>query len=118
MVLDFVAFPAEIENAMDAPEDDRDVLLQRSSADLLGDLESSLKPFLWKTAVSGKTRIRRAVRIRETNRLVDLVPATPQMHWENPHNLALLLTSVLARALPRAAPASRSTPRQNNTYPI
>ncbi|KAH6673464.1 tubulin folding cofactor D C terminal-domain-containing protein [Halenospora varia] len=58
---------------MDASEIDRDVLLQKSSAELLADLETSLEPFLWKTPSSGNPRIRRRVRAREADRLVGLV---------------------------------------------
>lgn len=58
---------------MDASEVDRDVLLQKSSAELLVDLETSLKPFLWKTPSSGNPRVRRRVRAREADRLVGLV---------------------------------------------
>lgn len=58
---------------MDAPEDDRDIKLQRVSADLLADLDSSLKPFLWKTTSSGSAKVRRRVRVRATDRLVVLV---------------------------------------------
>ncbi|TVY40914.1 Tubulin-specific chaperone D [Lachnellula subtilissima] len=58
---------------MDAPEDDRDIKLQRASADLLADLESSLKPFLWKSTSSGKAKVRRRVRVRATDRLVILL---------------------------------------------
>ena len=58
---------------MDAPEDDQDVKLQRASHELLADLQTSLDPFLWKLTPLGKKRIRRRVRVRETDRLVALV---------------------------------------------
>lgn len=58
---------------MDAAEDDQDVKLQRASADLLADFQSSLKPFLWKTTKSGKSRVRDRVRVRDTARLANLV---------------------------------------------
>jgi hypothetical protein len=58
---------------MDAPEDDQDVKLQRASHELLADLQASLDPFLWKSTRSGKRKIRRRVRVRETDRLVALV---------------------------------------------
>lgn len=60
---------------MDAPEDEKDVVLERQSADLLADLERSLRPFLWRT-VPGKQQcedIRRKVRVRDADRLVNLV---------------------------------------------
>jgi hypothetical protein len=58
---------------MDAPEDDQDVKLQRASHELLADLQTSLDLFLWKITPLGKRRIRRRVRVRETDRLVALV---------------------------------------------
>ena len=58
---------------MDAAEDDQDVLLQRTSPELLADLQNSIDPFLWKVSKSGKWQIRRRVRVRETDRLVNLV---------------------------------------------
>ncbi|TVY41842.1 Tubulin-specific chaperone D [Lachnellula occidentalis] len=67
------ANPSSGAQSMDAPDDDRDIKLQRASADLLADLESSLKPFLWKTTSSGKAKVRRRVRVRATDRLVDLL---------------------------------------------
>jgi hypothetical protein len=59
---------------MDAAEDEKDVQLQRQSAELLADLESSIRPFLWRV-VRGEQcdGIRRKVRIRDTDRLVNLV---------------------------------------------
>jgi len=58
---------------MDAPEDEQDVKLQRKAADFIADLSKSLHPFLWKTTKSGKEGIRRRVRVRDTDRLVNLV---------------------------------------------
>jgi hypothetical protein len=58
---------------MDVPEVEKDVKLQRKSADFIADLSKSLKPFLWKTTKSGRPSIRRRVRVRETDRLVNLV---------------------------------------------
>ncbi|RDL35861.1 uncharacterized protein BP5553_06473 [Venustampulla echinocandica] len=103
---------------MDAPEDDRDVLLQRSSAELLADLESSLKPFLWKTTVSGKVQIRRGVRIRETNRLVDLLERfqeLPQLldpHLDKiiPSLSEAFLTYLRWASRPKHAPAISAPP--------
>jgi tubulin-specific chaperone D len=57
---------------MDAPEDEQDVKLQRKAADFIADLEKWLEPFLWKTAKSRRA-IRRRVRVRDTDRLVNLV---------------------------------------------
>jgi hypothetical protein len=58
---------------MDAPEDEQDVKLQRKAADLIADLSKSLGPFLWKATKSGRSATRRRVRIRDTDRLVNLV---------------------------------------------
>ena len=54
---------------MDVAEKEQDVLLQGSAPTLLADLQRSLKPFLWNP--SGK--IRKRVRVKETDRLVNLV---------------------------------------------
>ncbi len=96
---------------MDAPEDEQDIQLQRSSPELLADLQSSLKPFLWKTTKSGKTQIRKRVRVRETDRLVNLVFSSSPTYSEWP------LISPPARALPRTSSTSRSPPRQTCTSP-
>ncbi|KAE9364067.1 hypothetical protein N431DRAFT_390307 [Stipitochalara longipes BDJ] len=58
---------------MDAPEDEQDVKLQRKATDFITDLSKSLHPFLWKTTKSGRTAIRRRVRVRDTDRLVNLL---------------------------------------------
>lgn len=59
-------------NDMDAAEEERDVQLQRDSADLLLDFKTSLHPFLW-SCKDGKQRVRRRVRVQETERLIALV---------------------------------------------
>ena len=51
---------------MDASDQDRDVLIQRDSADLAADLDRSLEPFLRKP----NGQLRRRVRTREASRLV------------------------------------------------
>ena len=66
---------------MDAPEVEQDLKLQRTSPDLLADLQHSLEPFLWKSTRSGKKRIRRRVRTRETDRLVNLVRSSMSVRW-------------------------------------
>jgi hypothetical protein len=58
---------------MDAAEDERDVQLQRASADLLADFTTSLRPFLWRSVPDRPPRIRRKVRVKETERLIALV---------------------------------------------
>ncbi|KAI2620005.1 tubulin folding cofactor D C terminal-domain-containing protein [Hypoxylon sp. NC1633] len=54
---------------MDAPEQDRDVYIQKYSADLLADFDRSLKPFLRKP----NGQLRKRVRMRETARLISHV---------------------------------------------
>ncbi|KAI1763742.1 tubulin folding cofactor D C terminal-domain-containing protein [Hypoxylon sp. FL1150] len=54
---------------MDAPDQDRDVLLQKFSADLVADFDRSLTPFLRKP----NGQLRRRVRMRETARLISHV---------------------------------------------
>ena len=58
---------------MDAAEEEQDVQVQKHSANLLADFDASLKPFLWRTLKAGKLRIRRRVRVKETDRLLRLV---------------------------------------------
>lgn len=58
---------------MDVAEEERDVQLQRASADLLLDFKTSLEPFLWSRDQNGKKRIRKRVRYQEAERLKDLV---------------------------------------------
>ena len=96
---------------MDAPENEQDIQLQRSSPELLADLQSSLRSFLWKTTKLGKIQIRKRVRVRETDRLVNLVfsSSLTSSEWS--------LISPPARALPRTSPTSRSPPRQTCTSP-
>lgn len=58
---------------MDASNDDQDIVLQRSSPELLADLLGSLDHFLWRITKNEKRQIRRRVRVRETDRLISLV---------------------------------------------
>jgi hypothetical protein len=63
---------------MDAAEDDRDIKLQKLSSTFITDFERALHPFLYRTTPDGTTKVRRNVRAREANRLVDLVrPSSP-----------------------------------------
>lgn len=52
--------------AMDAPETDFDVKLQKVSSDLLADLDKALTTALRKPIANGGTRVRLFVRARET----------------------------------------------------
>lgn len=54
---------------MDAAEQDRDVVIQKHSADFVADFDASLQPFLRKP--NGELRAR--VRVRESTRLVSHV---------------------------------------------
>jgi tubulin-specific chaperone D len=58
---------------METAGEEQEIRLQRASADLLADLERSLRPFLWRTPANGESRIRRKVRFREIRRLLTLV---------------------------------------------
>ena len=57
----------------DVAEEDNDVRLQRACADLIADFEASLTPFLYKQAADGTPKIRRWMRKKELERLVQLV---------------------------------------------
>lgn len=59
--------------SMDAAEDDREVQVQKASADWLKDFETSLPSFLYRLQPDGSRKIRRRVRQRDTDRLVELV---------------------------------------------
>lgn len=58
---------------MDVTNDESDVLLHKSSPELIADLRKSLIPFLWRNKQSGKKQIRAQVRVKEADRLVNLV---------------------------------------------
>lgn len=58
---------------MDAVENEGDIRLQKAASGLLGDFDSSLKPFLWRTVGGGKLQIRQRVRVKEKDRLIRLV---------------------------------------------
>lgn len=58
---------------MDAPEEDLDIKLQKISGDLLKDFNASLRPFLRKGKVAGKSHVRAYVRTREAARLTSSV---------------------------------------------
>ncbi|KAI0132151.1 beta-tubulin cofactor d [Xylariales sp. AK1849] len=79
---------------MDASESDRDVLIQRSSGDLIADFDRSLGPFLRRP----DGQIRKRVRVRETSRLVSQV-------LEPFQELPQLLDPHLPRYLPLLAEA-------------
>jgi hypothetical protein len=71
--------PHQPTGIMDAPDQDRDAWVQKSSATLLADFETSLKPFLWKNYGTSSKDIRRRVRVKETDRLIALVPPNPTL---------------------------------------
>lgn len=72
---------------MDVAEEERDVQLQRASADLISDFKTSLHPFL-RSNKDGKQRVRRRVRALETDRLIALVGFSVQV---NRYQLLILL---------------------------
>lgn len=57
----------------DAPEEEQDIQLQKSADKLIAELQAALHPFLWKATKDEKSRIRRQVRVRDTDSLVALV---------------------------------------------
>lgn len=85
---------------MDAAEQEKDVLLQGSAPDLLDNLQKSLKSFLWNP--SGK--IRKRVKVKETDRLVNLVDYILSLQ-------ACCLLTNIARTISRAPSAPRSPPQ-------
>ncbi len=77
----------------ETPQEDleNDVKLTRLSDDFIEDFENSLAGFLYVVDKNGATKIRRKVRTRETDRLVNLVDNVfPK------YNVILGLTSALA----------------------
>jgi hypothetical protein len=81
---------------MDIPED-QDIQLQRASSELLVDLQTSLKPFLWRDG-----KIRRRVRAKETDRLVALLEPfqeLPQLLDPHLNNLVPVLADAFIASL-------------------
>ncbi|KAA8570530.1 hypothetical protein EYC84_002797 [Monilinia fructicola] len=103
---------------MDAAEDDKDILLQRESGELLEDFEKSLHPFLYNVTNNG--RLRRRVRTIETERLTALL--------DNFQELPQLLDTHLQRLVPTLAnaflasiskpPSKSSTPHTRLLIPL
>ena len=58
---------------MDATDDDRDILLQKASADYIADFDRSLGPFLRKPDGKGGLKLRNRVRTRDASRLCNSV---------------------------------------------
>jgi len=65
--------------AMDAPEDDLDIKLQKISGDLIADFDRSLPLLLRKSDGAGGSRIRSKATWRETGRLIASVRTSPMM---------------------------------------
>ncbi|EEY14971.1 conserved hypothetical protein [Verticillium alfalfae VaMs.102] len=63
----------------DAPEDDRDVKLQKASSDLIADFDRSLTPFLRKPNGELRTRVRISETARLTSTLLDPFQELPQL---------------------------------------
>ncbi|KFY36565.1 hypothetical protein V495_07782 [Pseudogymnoascus sp. VKM F-4514 (FW-929)] len=95
---------------MDAAEDDRDIKLQKLSSTFIADFELSLHPFLYRTTADGTPKVRRNVRAREADRLLEPFQELPQLL--DPHLgrfLPVLADALLAylRAPPRKKGAAR-----------
>ncbi|QSZ29950.1 hypothetical protein DSL72_004468 [Monilinia vaccinii-corymbosi] len=103
---------------MDAAEDDRDILLQRESGELLEDFEKSLHPFLYN--VTNNARLRRRVRIKETERLTALLDnfqELPQLLDTHLPRLVPTLANALLASISKSLPQS-STPHTRLLIPL
>ncbi|KAG7130540.1 Tubulin-specific chaperone D like protein [Verticillium longisporum] len=88
----------------DAPEDDRDVKLQKASSDLIADFDRSLTPFLRKPNGELRTRVRISETARLTSTLLDPFQELPQLL--DPHLPKWL--PLLAASPSSAAPTARA----------
>ncbi|KAG7138464.1 hypothetical protein HYQ45_004440 [Verticillium longisporum] len=88
----------------DAPEDDRDVKLQKASSDLIADFDRSLTPFLRKPNGELRTRVRISETARLTSTLLDPFQELPQLL--DPHLPKWL--PLLAASPTSAAPTARA----------
>ncbi|KAM0530761.1 hypothetical protein ACHAPS_000404 [Verticillium nonalfalfae] len=92
----------------DAPEDDRDVKLQKASSDLIADFDRSLTPFLRKPNGELRTRVRISETARLTSTLLDphlpkWLPLLAASYLENLYTQAGRLTRPSS-----AAPSARA----------
>ncbi|KAF3359999.1 hypothetical protein VdG1_01689 [Verticillium dahliae VDG1] len=92
----------------DAPEDDRDVKLQKASSDLIADFDRSLTPFLRKPNGELRTRVRISETARLTSTLLDPFQELPQLLDPNlPKWLPLLAASYLENLYTQAGRLTR-----------
>ncbi|KAF3350791.1 Protein byr4 [Verticillium dahliae VDG2] len=92
----------------DAPEDDRDVKLQKASSDLIADFDRSLTPFLRKPNGELRTRVRISETARLTSTLLDPFQELPQLLDPHlPKWLPLLAASYLENLYTQAGRLTR-----------
>lgn len=66
---------------MNIEGDELDVKLQRVSADLIADLNSSLRPLIWKVTAAGIYVLRSEVRERDLSRLLNMVETNSKSNY-------------------------------------
>jgi hypothetical protein len=99
---------------MDAQEEDKDVVLQQASSDLIAKFKSSLPKFLWSSRANDglpssaqRRKVRRVVRYSTT---VDLIKLASLLTRSASRYIAMLIYMTLAGTVSRMAAASRSSP--------
>lgn len=104
--------PSILLDKMDASED-RDLKLQRASADLLAEFGSSLTKFLWKSPPEGDQQGKPVLKVRsyvkecKTNSLIKLVGWISDLI--NIHDKVVMVVSFLAGAFSGMATTARFT---------
>lgn len=93
---------------MDVAADEKDVRLQKASAELIADLDTSLKPFLWRTDEAGVLSLRRNVHTRELGRLINLVGVITNQT----HSIMLIMATV-AGTVPGRSSITGSAPSRH-----
>ncbi|KAM0328232.1 hypothetical protein ACHAQA_005641 [Verticillium albo-atrum] len=94
----------------DAPEDDRDIKLQKASSELIADFDQSLVPFLRKPDGQLRTRVRISETARLTSTLLDPFQELPQLLDPHlPKWLPLLAASYLENLYTQAGRLTKPT---------
>ncbi|KAM0284716.1 hypothetical protein ACHAQH_001871 [Verticillium albo-atrum] len=94
----------------DAPEDDRDIKLQKASSELIADFDLSLEPFLRKPNGQLRTRVRISETARLTSTLLDPFQELPQLLDPHlPKWLPLLAASYLENLYTQAGRLTKPT---------
>lgn len=109
----------------DAPEDDRDIKLQKVSADFIADFDRSLGPFLRKPDGQLRSRVRMSETTRLTSTLLDPFQELPQLLDPHlPQWLPVLASSYLehldthARRRTRPSQVAAASPRAQLLEPL